>query len=622
MTTILIADDNAQNIYLLETLLKKYGHTIVSVSNGAEALASAQDNPPDILVTDILMPEMDGFELCRRWKSHEVLKHIPFIFYTATYVDLKDEQFALSLGADRFVIKPQQPEALIAIINDVLEKFAVNNEIAPNTPQADEKEVLQQYNEVLFRKLENKIDQLETEIDKQKIITEALKESKEKYHDLVNQSPDGIFVVNFEGKFIAVNRIMCEKLKYSEDELLSMSIWDIVPAQYSEQLRMRISGLFNGKTPEGASEYTVRGKDGEMLQVEVLSAPFYEGQKLIGFQSIARDISDRKEAEIKLRLSEERYRTVVENASEAIVVIQDDKIRFANPMVYSLTGYPYGQPLSQNFMDLIHPDDRASIEYRYASRIKGEMPAGDRSFRIIDCKQQIKWIQLSTALIQWENRPAVLTFMTDVTERKHAEEKLEKSYLTLKKTLNDAINTMAKIVELRDPYTSGHQMRVAQLATALAREIQINGQQIENIRMAAVIHDIGKMYVPSDILNKPGKLSSLEFKLIKAHARNSYDIVVGMDFPHEVAVSIHQHHERLNGSGYPGGLHGDEILQEARILAVADVVEAMSSHRPYRPALGVEKALTEISSHKNELYDAEIVDACLKLFREKNFSFG
>ncbi|MEI6186510.1 MAG: HD domain-containing phosphohydrolase, partial [Dehalococcoidia bacterium] len=206
-------------------------------------------------------------------------------------------------------------------------------------------------------------------------------------------------------------------------------------------------------------------------------------------------------------------------------------------------------------------------------------------------------------------------------ERKLAEEKLEKSYESLKKTLDDAINTMAKIVEIRDPYTSGHQQKVADLATAIAREMKLDDARIDHIRMAAVIHDIGKMYVPSDILSKPGRLSEIEFSLIKTHSQSGYDIVKSMDFPCAMAQAVLQHHERLDGSGYPNGLKGEDTLLEAKILTVADVVEAMASNRPYRPALGIDKALEEISKNKGRLYEADVVDTCVKLFKEKGYKF-
>ena len=233
------------------------------------------------------------------------------------------------------------------------------------------------------------------------------------------------------------------------------------------------------------------------------------------------------------------------------------------------------------------------------------------------------WTENKFSVIRDENGKAIsiLGEARNITERKLAEEKLLKSYESVKKTLDDAINTMVKIVELRDPYTSGHQQKVADLATAIAGEMKLEDARIDQLRTAALIHDIGKLYIPSDILSKPGKLSEIELGLIKTHSKSGYDIVKGMDFPAAVALAVLQHHERLDGSGYPGQLKGVDTLLEAKILAVADVVEAMASHRPYRPALGIDRALEELSNGKGKLYDPDVVDTCLELFKSGKFAF-
>jgi len=174
---------------------------------------------------------------------------------------------------------------------------------------------------------------------------------------------------------------------------------------------------------------------------------------------------------------------------------------------------------------------------------------------------------------------------------------------------------------MKDPYRHSHQKRVAQLACAIAREMNLPEEQIEGIRVAGNIHDIGKISVPMEILNKPGRVNKNEFGIIKNHAQAGYDILKTIEFPWPIAQIVLQHHERMDGSGYPQGLSGKDILLEARILGVADVVEAMVSRRPYRPALGIDKALEEISKNRGILYDPEVVDACLKLFTEKRFEF-
>jgi response regulator RpfG family c-di-GMP phosphodiesterase len=190
----------------------------------------------------------------------------------------------------------------------------------------------------------------------------------------------------------------------------------------------------------------------------------------------------------------------------------------------------------------------------------------------------------------------------------------------LQKTLDGIVRTIALTVESRDPYTAGHQKRVADLACFISQECGLSEEQIEGIRMAGTIHDLGKISVPAEVLSKPSQLSQNEFNLIKDHPQVGFDILKEIEFPWPIAEIVLQHHERFDGSGYPQGLSGDEILIEARILAVADVVEAMASHRPYRPGKGLKKALAEIANHKGTSYDPDAVDACLKVFKQKKFT--
>lgn len=204
--------------------------------------------------------------------------------------------------------------------------------------------------------------------------------------------------------------------------------------------------------------------------------------------------------------------------------------------------------------------------------------------------------------------------------RYHLEEMVEDRTGELKKNLLDFVTAIAATIEVRDPYTAGHQRRVANLATAIARELQLPEDQIEGLTLASVVHDIGKIRIPAEILSKPGRLDELEFNLIKRHSITGYEILKSINFPWPIAQVVLQHHERLDGTGYPHGLKHEEILLEARIVAVADVVEAMVSHRPYRAGLGVDAALAEITRHRGASYDAAVVDACLKLFRNQGYS--
>lgn len=238
--------------------------------------------------------------------------------------------------------------------------------------------------------------------------------------------------------------------------------------------------------------------------------------------------------------------------------------------------------------------------------------------------------RVSKILDLHDNLIGYMFMFNDITKRKLAEKQLLQAQQVLEdrvqertheleNALSGAIQAMAMTVEMRDPYTSGHQRRVADLAAAMAGEIGLSSKKTEGVYMAGLIHDIGKIRVPAGILCHPGRLGDTEFAIIKPHPETGYDILKGIEFPWPVADIVLQHHEKMDGSGYPGGLQGDQILFKARILAVADVVEAMSSHRPYRPALGIKSALEEISRNRGILYDPVAVDACLKLFEKKKY---
>jgi HD-GYP domain-containing protein (c-di-GMP phosphodiesterase class II) len=223
-------------------------------------------------------------------------------------------------------------------------------------------------------------------------------------------------------------------------------------------------------------------------------------------------------------------------------------------------------------------------------------------------------------------RTAALTKLNDqlkqeIAERNLAEEKLQQSYAKLQKNLDEIVHAMSLTAEKRDPYTAGHQKRTTELAMALACEMGLCEHRIKGVQMAGLIHDMGKISIPAEILSKPGKLNEVEIQLARRHPQAAFEILKEIDFPWPVDLIVLQHHEKMDCSGYPQGLAGEEILLEARILCVADVVESIESHRPYRPGLGIDTALEEISKNRGTLYDADVVDACLRLFKEKNFQY-
>jgi PAS domain S-box-containing protein/putative nucleotidyltransferase with HDIG domain len=308
--------------------------------------------------------------------------------------------------------------------------------------------------------------------------------------------------------------------------------------------------------------------------------------------------------------------TMFENISDCILVLDmQNHVLDLNPAAERLIGCSVssalGLPLKQIWPDwqnqLITSDKNIEASGELVLKQSGQ--------------QKTYNLHVST-VTDLGGRPTSKVFLlADITERKQTEVKLDQSYQKLQKTLESTILTIAFMAETRDPYTSGHQKRVSKLACKIAEEMGLSPEKMVEIRTGGILHDVGKMQVPSEILSKPGKLSEIEFSLIKVHSQVGYDIIKNIEFSGSVAKMILQHHERLNGSGYPQGLHNGEIIVEAKILAVADVVEAMASHRPYRPALGIDIALAEITKNKGILYDEKVVDACVRLFKEKGFKF-
>ncbi len=274
------------------------------------------------------------------------------------------------------------------------------------------------------------------------------------------------------------------------------------------------------------------------------------------------------------------------------------------------------------YSSLIHREDRRHVFGEIERAVAAGTPF-NIVYRIMSVGCGEKWV--------WENGHAVYEptgepymlegFVMDITEHKMTELTLKQKSLAHEKAMMGTIEAVSRMVAMRDAYTAGHEERVAELAAATAAEIGMDGGQIEGIRAAGLIHDIGKINVPVDILNKPGKLNRIEYHFVREHVRTGYEILKGIDFPWPVADIVWQHHERMDGSGYPRGLRGDDILTEARIIAVADVVEAMAYDRPYRPALGLPAAIEEISKNCGRLYDADAVAACLRVIGDRRIDF-
>ncbi|MCX5997861.1 MAG: PAS domain S-box protein [Chloroflexi bacterium] len=445
------------------------------------------------------------------------------------------------------------------------------------------------------------------DITERKLAVEKVFHERDRAQGYLDTVETIIVSLNSEGRITLINRKGCQLFGCREDDLLGQ-LWFTTCLPQPDGME-NVYPVFL-QLMEGEIEHNALLRD--------------EKERIIGTLSSGEDITEREQAVKALQASEEKYRSLVEEADAGIASIDlDGKLMLVNNSVCRWVGATRPDLLGRPFADFLHPEDLPGMTALFLNALGGDSTDHAIEFRIISRDRQIMWLHTNPTTIIMDGKIVGFNaIMHDITDRKSAEEKLLQSYESLKKTLNDSIDTMVKIVELRDPYTAGHQQKVADLAVAIAREMKFEGTQIEQLRMAAIIHDIGKIYVPSDILSKPGKLSDMEFNLIKTHAQNGYDIIKGMDFPGAVAETVLQHHERLDGSGYPNGLKAEDTLMKAKILAVADVVEALASHRPYRPALGVDKALEEISKNMGRLYDPDVAAACLKLFTGKSFKFA
>ncbi len=710
----------------------------------------------------------------------------------------------------------------------------------------------------------------------------VLPASTDRYQTILANMEEGYHEADLTGNFTFFNRSFQEMMGYPRRELLGMNYRQCaIDEESRKKVRDAHNWVFRTGKPIKSFTWEILRKDGTTRTVELSASLIRDGNgQPTGFRSVVRDITERIRTESSLRESEEKYRLVVDNAREAIIVTQDLKVVFANPIATEMIGHSEEVLKSRPFTDFIHPDDRDLVATNHIRRLAGEKAPPVYPFRVVDRDGAVRWVEISAVVVPWKGRPATLNFLNDITERMFAEEALRRSESTLKsiflaspvgigltsnrviqeannrlceilgysreeligksarilyptdedyeyvgrekyaqlaqkgtgavetrwvrkdgvileillrsswldpsdpeagvtftalditdrkrterhlirseaqyrlltenirdvvwtmdmnmnltyispsvthhlgytpqefialplsktmtaesfreatrlyedvrktfadrghddlrnrflsmrvehlhkngstcwfdisltfvhdeeghitgfqglsrniteqvkaeeakqesmrnlrKSLGATIQAMAVTVETRDPYTAGHQRRVADLARSIATEMQLPGDQIDGIRMAATIHDLGKISVPVELLTKPTRLTKIEFDLIKTHAQAGYDILKDIDFPWPIARMVLEHHERVDGSGYPNGLTRDQILIESRILSVADVIEAMASHRPYRPGRGIRAALDEIATNRGILYDADAVDACLRLFSEKGY---
>jgi PAS domain S-box-containing protein/putative nucleotidyltransferase with HDIG domain len=435
------------------------------------------------------------------------------------------------------------------------------------------------------------------------------------YANIFKKTPSGIFICDVEGHFILTNNIFCKMLGYDSDELQKMRLNNIYAVQNLDPYIEQTAKFGEGKII--VSHRALQQKDKNIFYAQVTLINI--GNNLVqGFISAS---SVDKRILAKLIDSEERFKQITDHIRDVFFLfdLSTKKILYVNPGYTNLFEESIDSLYAdaESWMSHIHPGDKVRIQKKYQQHFKtGRF---EETFRFMKKNGDIAWFHARAyPVYDKQKKPYRSTgFVEDITAQiARVQDKLAYAE-KLDKSFSEMLAAFSIAMEQRDPYTVGHQKNVAYLSVAIARELGLTEAQIKCIETAALTHDIGKIGIPSELLNKPSSLTDLEFELIKTHAQAGYDIIKKVHFPGPVADIVLEHHEKLNGSGYPRGLKGADIRLETRIVSVADVVDAMTSMRPYRAALGLDAALAEISKGRDILFDRQVVDACIKLFNEK-----
>jgi PAS domain S-box-containing protein/putative nucleotidyltransferase with HDIG domain len=566
---VLLIEDNPRDVRLIQEMLAEANATrfeLECVDRLAAGLVRLAANNIGVVLLDLDLPDSQGFDAFA--KAYAQAPRVPIVVMS----NRADEDLAIKTvqeGAQDYLVKDQ-------ITSDLL-----------------------------VRAIRYAIERKRAE---EALHSQAL---------IFDNIHDSIIMTDLTGNIMRWNPAAERMFGYFKDEVFCKTL---------DTLTTRI---INGKLRDGrwAGEMNFTRKDGSEVVCETAVIPLCDERGTItAVCGVSHDITKHKQAEEALRKSERQLRLVTDRVTDVIWSMDlEGNFTFITPSAERMVGYTVEEMLSLNLSHIITPET-----YKMTmGSLRRRLNVGNREPVTMELEQVCKdgskkWCEVTASLsLDQNNRPTGIIGVTrDITERKRTEEALQKSYHQLRESLITTVNTLASTIELRDPYTAGHQRRVTILASAIAGEMQLAEERFDGLRLAGLVHDIGKINVPVEILNKPGRISEIEFNIIKTHPQAGYNLLKDIEFPWPVARIVLQHHERLDGSGYPQGLKDARIMPEAKILAVADVVEAMASHRPYRSALGIEVALHEITMNKGILYDPDVSDVCMRLFTEKGFVLG
>ena len=593
---VLIVDDEPHLTESLKTLLGGHGWTIQTSNRGRDAISRIQKECFDCILLDLVLPDANGFEILESIKKTSPESRVIVV---TGYASIDSAVECLKLGAHDYLKKPINHEELLRRIQNNIE----------------------------IKKLKEERD----------LINGKLKLSEERYQYLVQNSPEIIYTLDEGGKFTFVNDSVTSLLGYEPAKLVGKHYAEIVHpddldkaknifndrrsslrSMECTEIRLQ-ANTENGSTASGRKSIIVELKAKGIYDRE----PHQEDKVFRGTYGVAQDITARKTAENELMVQKMHFQQLFENSPEGIAILDDrDRILNVNRGFARLFGYSTQECIGRPINGLIVPE-RYHEEAKNLSRavLKNAASQHEETVRRRKDGNEVDVSVLGYPIHFNDAQTGIYAIYSDITARKRSEKTINETLHKLRKAMGGIIHVMTSTVEARDPYTAGHQQRVAELARSIAQEMGLSMEEVDGIRIAGSIHDLGKIKIPAEILSNPRRITEVEFNLIKTHPDVAFSILREIEFSRPVAEIVHQHHEKIDGSGYPQGLKNGEILLEAKILTIADVVEAISSHRPYRPALGIKIALNEISDKKNVLYDSRAVEACLRIFERDKFQF-
>ena len=625
----LIIEDSEDDALLIVRLLQKSGYDPkYKRVETAEAMHEALERQTwGIIISDYKMPHFNGLEALKLYKEKGL--DIPFIIVSGT-IGEEIAATAMVSGAHDYVMKNNLPRLVPAIQRELREA-----ESRRERKLAKQELLLTDMRQEALLKLYQMAD---TPLDTITgfVVEECLKMtgSEIAFIGYINEDETIMHTHLWSKKAMRQCSVDRKPVKFPIEQA---GLW-------GEAIRQKKPIIANNYADP--NPYKKGCPEGHIPLIRFMSVPLVDRNRVVLVAGVGNkkepytgsdithtslflegmwDYIQRRKAEDRVRTSEEKYRSIFENAVEGIFqTAPEGRFITVNPAMAHMHGFASPEEMVTGISNIgtqlyVNREDRE--RYRAILEEKGEV--NNFEAQVYRKDGNTIWSSTNARAIR-DAAGNVSCFegtAEDITSRKLAEEELKQATEKLRKSLVGTIRAMSLTVETRDPYTAGHQRRVSNLARTIAQEMGLSNDIVDTIRMAGIIHDIGKISVPAEILSKPTKLTDIEFSLIQVHSQTGYDILKDVGLPYPIAEIILQHHERLDGSGYPQGLKNGQILLESQIISVADVVEAIASHRPYRPGFGIDVALEEIETNKGILYDAEVVEACLKLFREKNFIF-